>query len=68
MDSFYIHLTLVAILIGSPYWVPVCFLCYAFGKRKFSLQSLFVATAVEAIVLAHYLWWVSGPVRDGYGR
>jgi hypothetical protein len=40
------------LLISSPLWVPIPFLCYAITRKRFSVAFLFLLLTAEALSLA----------------
>ena len=53
---------ILAMSQSLPYWVPVVFLAYAIGRKKFGLRLLFLLLTVEAvsIMVAYWsLWWIA---------
>ena len=41
---------------SPPYWVPVVFLAYAIGRKKFGLRFLFLLLTVEAVSIVFAYW------------
>ena len=53
---------MVVLSYSLPFWVPVVFLAYAIGRKKFGLWLLFILLTIEAvsIVYAKYSFeWIT---------
>jgi hypothetical protein len=46
---------LLILAISSPFWVPIAFVAYAVGRRRFGLPLLFAMLTSEAIALAIFV-------------
>jgi hypothetical protein len=45
------ELVALLVIIASPLWVPILFVCYAIVEKRFSLAFLFLFVTAEAISL-----------------
>ena len=53
----YLVAMVVAALLSVPVWLPLVFVGYAMGRRKFSLSLVFLLVTLEAASLGLVLWW-----------
>jgi hypothetical protein len=63
---FAILVVAYSIAIGSPFWIPLVFAAYAYGRKQYGLGLLIILVAAEAlaIVLSLFVLRISVVARE----
>jgi len=65
-DSFPGLFLILLVIWPAPLWIPVAFLAYALGRRRFNLWTLTVFITVECLALGALVWSFGQVLKGGF--